>query len=79
MTEKRKATAAHMKATAKYEQKAYDKILLRLPKGTKERIQAVSDSVNGYVVGSVLNSLVMDERIKQAENVPETSDFLPFS
>lgn len=72
-------TKAQAQATKRYQEKNYDKLLIRFPKGTKERIQKVSDSVNGYIVGSVLNSLVMDERIKQAENAPETSDFLPFS
>lgn len=72
-------TKAQAQATKRYQEKNYDKLLIRFPKGTKERIQKVSDSVNGYIVGSVLNSLVMDERIKQADDMPETNEFLPFS
>lgn len=72
-------TKAQSQATKRYQEKNYDKLLIRFPKGTKERIQAVSDTVNGYIVGSVLNSLVMDERIKQANDMPETNEFLPFS
>lgn len=54
---KRKASAARMAANERWEAKAYDKILVRLPKGTKERIQAVSSSVNGFVRDAVLASL----------------------
>lgn len=46
------ASKAKMKAIAKYEQKAYDKILLRLPKGTADKIKEAAGeggSVNGYV------------------------------
>ena len=76
---KKKASPARMRANKKYEDKAYDKILLRLPKGTKERIQSVSDSVNGYITQSVLSSLQIDEKIKEMEKQPETDVFLPFS
>lgn len=72
-------TKAQAQATKRYQERNYDKLLIRFPKGTKERIQKVSDSVNGYIVGSVLNSLVMDERIKQAEKTPDTDELLPFS
>lgn len=48
---------AQKRATAKYEKEAYDKVLVRFPKGTKERIQATGESVNGYIVKSVLDNL----------------------
>jgi hypothetical protein len=48
---------AQLKATKNYEDKKYDKILLRLPKGTKEEIQKRSASVNGYITNLVLASL----------------------
>ena len=36
----------------------YDKVLVRFPKGTKERIAAVTDnSLNGFIVGLVLEKL----------------------
>lgn len=54
------ATKAHIKATTKYESKAYDKILLRLRKDgdlTKEDIQKVADdekmSLNAYIIKAV--------------------------
>ena len=51
-------TEAQKRATAKYEKENYDKVLVRFPKGTKERIQnAGAESVNGYIVKCVLNSL----------------------
>lgn len=81
--EKKKKSTAQIKATEKWEKENYDKILLRLPKGTKERIQSVSDSVNGYITQSVLSSLQIDEKIKEMESRTQSGNdtdiFLPFS
>ena len=52
---------AHIKATSKWEKENYDKILVRFPKGTKDRIKKYSDSVNGYIVKSVLDQLQLDD------------------
>lgn len=67
------ASKAKMKAIAKYEQKAYDKILLRLPKGASETLKALAaaegESVNRYILVAVeqrsgkefaLNKPIMD-------------------
>lgn len=60
------ASEARMRATAKYEKKKYDKILLRLPKGTKERIRAAGEtSLNGYIVKLILADL--DKRPTRTE------------
>lgn len=44
---------AQKSATAKYESKAYDKVLVRMPKGRKDEIQTFSaqtgESVNGFI------------------------------
>ena len=56
-TPKRKASAAKMAATERWESKAYDRIMIRFPKGTRERIKTTGQSVNGYVVRCVLASL----------------------
>lgn len=48
---------AQLKATKNYEDKKYDKILLRLPKGTKDKIKERSDSVNGYIANLTIKSL----------------------
>lgn len=58
-------TPAANRATAKWEAKAYDHVNLRLPKGTKERIQAQSTSVNGYISAALLEKLKQDEQTKQ--------------
>lgn len=58
--EKKKASAAHMRATAKYEQKAYDIINLRLPKGTKALITGLGATVNGYINRAVAAALERD-------------------
>lgn len=54
------ATPAHIRATTKYEAKAYDKILLRIRKDgelTKDTIQMAADqagqSLNSYILEAV--------------------------
>ena len=64
--EKKKATEAHMRATAKYEKENYDKVLIRFPKGTKERIKNIGESVNGFTVKAVLDKLEQLENIGEA-------------
>ena len=53
----KKVTQAQKEATKRYEDKAYDKALLRMPKGQKSEIQAAADrqgeSFNTYVLSSV--------------------------
>lgn len=51
---------------------AYDRISVTLPKGTKERIKAQGESVNGYI-----NKLVLDdlERLEGQSN-QELPDFM---
>ena len=54
------ATKAHIKATGKYEKKAYDKVLLRIRKDTeptRDTITAAADraglSLNAYIMEAV--------------------------
>ena len=61
MPEKKKASEARMRATAKWESENYDKVLVRFPKGTKERISALGHTINGYTVKAVLEALERDE------------------
>lgn len=56
--EKKKASAAHIRATSKWEKENYDKVLVRFPKGTKEKIlDSGAKSVNGYIVQAVNEKL----------------------
>ena len=59
---------AQQKATAKYEAKAYDKALVRFPKGKLEAIKAHaethSESVNGFINRAIDETI---ERDKGAE------------
>lgn len=59
-----KPTKAQREATYRYERKAYDRVLVRLPKGTKDRIaDAAADrgeSINGYIRRVVSESLGED-------------------
>lgn len=52
-----KASQKKMEYIASYEANNYDKVLIRLPKGTKARVQATGQSVNGFTVAAVLRAL----------------------
>lgn len=48
---------AAQKATEKYDKKNYDRILVKFPKGTKEKIKETGETVNGFINKAVLNRL----------------------
>ena len=52
-----KVTKAQLQATAKYEQKAYFKVLLRIRKDEEEALKAAveasGESMNGYIMTAV--------------------------
>ena len=71
MEEKKKATAAHMRATAKYEKENYFKTLVRFNKNDEERIRAAAGkSLNGFIVKCVLDAL---EQETKPQNKPKLS------
>lgn len=57
---------AQKAATAKYEAKAYDKVLVRFPKGKKERLQnhaeAQGESVNGFINRAIDETMERDRQ-----------------
>ena len=58
--DRKTVTEAQKRATANYERKNYDKILLRLKKGTKEKIiKKIGEnaSINGYIADLINNDL----------------------
>ena len=58
MEEKKKTSAAHIRATAKYEEKAYFKTLVRFKKTDEERIRsAAGDSLNGFITKCVMDQV----------------------
>ena len=48
---------AAQRATEKWEKKNYDKILVKFPKGTKEKIKETGQTVNGFIVQAVNDKL----------------------
>ena len=48
---------AQKKATQEWEKRNYDKIMVRFPKGTREKIKEKSDSINGFIVDAVKKEL----------------------
>lgn len=68
---------AQKRATAKYERDNYDKVLVRFPKGTKDRIKDTgADSVNGYIIKCVLNALDGTQNAEKATKTA-TADKVP--
>jgi predicted HicB family RNase H-like nuclease len=61
--DKMAVSEAQKKATAKYEKHNYDKVLLRLDKGDKDRIKAHADSRNESVNGFIKRAI--DETIER--------------
>ena len=58
MEEKKKASEAHMRATAKWEKENYDKVLVRFPKGTKNDISSSGAKyINSFIVEAVKEKL----------------------
>ena len=62
-------TPAHIRATTKYESKAYDKILLRIRKDgdlTKEHIEIAAartaQSLNAYILEAVQEKIIRDSK-----------------
>ena len=55
---------SQIKATAKYEAKAYDKTLIRLPKGRLDEIRAhiepAGESLNGFIGRAILEAMERD-------------------
>jgi len=52
-----KASQKKMEYISNYEADNYDRVLVRLPKGTKARIQATGATVNGFISGATLDRL----------------------
>lgn len=48
---------AKKRANARYDKKAYDSILVKFPKGTKDLIKATGQTVNGFIVRAVKEKL----------------------
>lgn len=54
-----------------YIKNSYDRISVTLPKGTKDRINATGESVNGYIT-----RLVLEDLERQEQNADGLPDFM---
>ena len=57
------AKKKHQTYITQWERENYDRIVIRFPAGTKARIQATGDSVNGFTVRAVLDKLKWTETL----------------
>jgi hypothetical protein len=66
--EKMAASEAQKRATQKYEKKAYDRLTVRLPKGTAEKVRARGESVN-RLVNRLLAGWLDEESIERGNEI----------
>ena len=63
MAEKRKTSAAQLRAVMKYDKKAYFKTLVRFPKDKEQAIRAAAGaSLNGFIVSAVFEKMERDKK-----------------
>lgn len=63
MDEKKKISDAQMRATAKYQKKAYFQTLVRFPKNLEQTIrESAGESLNGFIVSAVLEKIERDNK-----------------
>ena len=67
-----KTSKAKMAANARYDDKAYDKYLVRIPKGQKSTVQAAAEqegeSINGYTNKALLARMGLTEWPAKEDN-----------
>lgn len=57
----------------------YDRVSITLPKGTKERIKATGESINGFIIRSVLADLDrLEGKAEQTGTAEPAEDKPPF-
>ena len=71
-------TTARKKANAKYEAKAYDKTLIRLPKGRLDEIRAhiepAGESLNGFIGRAISEAMERDDGGTASETAGKHSE-----
>ena len=66
-------TKAQMEATKRFEDKKYDKVLLRMSKGKKDEIKAYAEE-QGYSLNSFINEAIDEKMKKPAPNKAESEE-----
>ena len=57
----------------------YDRVSITLPKGTKERIKATGESINGFIIRSLLADLDrLEVKAEQTGTAEQAEDKPPF-
>ena len=67
-----KASKRKMEYIANYEAENYDKVLIRLPRGTKDRIKATGATVNGFISTATLQALDNSQPAQAPQPQPDT-------
>ena len=78
MMQKPKTSEAQRRAVANYQEKV-DRVNCRFPKGTKHRIEATGESINGFIIRSVLAELErLEGKAEQTGTEEPAEDKPPF-
>ena len=83
MDDKEKQKLENLNARYKKQNEAikenYDRVSVTLPKGTKERIKATGESINGFIIRSVLADLDrLEVKAEQTGTAEQAEDKPPF-
>ena len=61
------------------DKRSYDRVSVTLPKGTKERIKATGESINGFIIRSVIAELErLEGKAEQTGTAEQEEDKPPF-
>lgn len=70
----RKSTQAHIDANARYDKKAYDRVLVRIRNDSELNLEAIrahiavtGESLNGFIVRAVTEAVARDRQRQQEE------------
>lgn len=76
--QKPKTSEAQRRAVANYQEKV-DRVNCRFPKGTKQRIEATGESINGFIIRSVIAELErLEGKAEQTGTEEPAEDKPPF-
>lgn len=68
MSAEKKWSDAHIRASAKWNAKAYDDIKFRVPKGQREQIKQIAEQ-NGYSLNGFITEAVMEKLDRMEKHI----------
>lgn len=65
MEKKTRTSKSQMAAVRRYDEKAYDRITVRVPKGYREELHSLAypESVNGFILQAIKEKIERDKKL----------------